>query len=761
MPAVNAATGTRICVRRLRRIPTDPTPPRYHGSSGLLRRGNFLACRDREFRDTLETLEKPSGYAIPVSLAGNLRDLSLADLLDGAKRDRRSGVLRLRQNGPDGAQRGDLVLREGEIVGAALYRAGGVEGMGDALVEAALCSPEDAMAAMQHAAGTLAQPRGALAAGAERVGVPIAYVVDTLRAHVVAVASAMREWRSGTYELVAEGFPAGGADRDSAAARAFLLDEGLTGPPVFGEADPSRVTAVSFAAPPEDRVAVPALNPVAAASADTAPGDDWFEDAVAPASEAAAETADETADETAAATETADMAPAPDGDDSDAADLENDDGPDEGMSAGVDLSAPGFGETALMEAETLLDSEVLAVMLEMGNSAAATAAVALEAEAGAVRTGHLVLVDEDGQLAMLLVPPLREAGYIVHIARGAGAALEKLAVAAADRERPLVVCDLLLKRDAGGMLGGLDVAAQAALLDPAPPVLLLAETSSDDVRANAETAGVRALVPRPMKSELKKDEAKRAAFLVELLQLVHEHRPHPEWRVDGGGQPWETTDVPVHHGDGWNVAEIESRAAAAEEIPEFAAADPAARREALWRETMRELSAPLSPQEILLNILRFGAEVLTRGVLFTPAGKVELKGYGQFGIELAPDVDPDEAVRQIRFPHGEHPGIARTLEERVAIRWTPTETPWESHLVRGLGGRAPAEVFLGPIFCQGRLAGLLYGDMLPLHDAVPETTNLEVVLGQAGLALDRHVLETRLAVFEGTNPTGRRNGENE
>lgn len=678
-----------------------------------------------------------------MSLAGNLRDLSVADLLDAARRDRRTGVLRLRQQGPDGAQRGDLVLREGEIVGAAIYRAGGVEGMGDALVEAALCSPEDAMAAMQHAAGTLAQLRGALAAGAERVGVPIAYVVDTLRAHVVSVASAMREWRSGTYELVAEGFPAGGADRDSAAARAFLLEEGLTGPTVFGEADPSLVTAASFAAPREDPVARPA----AAADAAPAPGDDWFEDAAAPTPETA----------------TAEMAPAPAGEseDSDADDLANDDGPDEGMSAGVDLSAPGFGETALMEAETLLDSEVLAVMLEMGNSAAATAAEALEAEAGAVRTGHLVLVDEDGQLAMLLVPPLREAGYIVHIVRGAGAALEKLAVAAADRERPLVVCDLLLKRDSGGMLGGLDVAAQAALLDPAPPIVLLAETNSDDVRANAETAGVRALLPRPMKSELKKDEAKRDAFLVELLQIVHEHRPHPEWRVDGGGQPWETSDAPVHHGDGWDVEEIESRAAAAEEIPEFAAADPAARREALWRETMRELSSPLSPQEILLNILRFGAEVLTRGVLFTPAGKVELKGYGQFGVELAPDVDPDEAVRQIRFPHGEHPGIARTLEERVAIRWTPTETPWESHLVRGLGGRAPAEVFLGPIFCQGRLAGVLYGDMLPLNVAVPETTNLEVVLGQAGLALDRHVLETRLAVFEATHSSGRRDGENE
>ena len=50
---------------------------------------------------------------------------------------------------------------------------------------------------------------------------------------------------------------------------------------------------------------------------------------------------------------------------------------------------------------------------------------------------------------------------------------------------------------------------------------------------------------------------------------------------------------------------------------------------------------------------------------------------------------------QIRFPFADHPGVQRTLEERMAVRWTPTETQWEAHLIRSLGGRAPTEVFLG------------------------------------------------------------------
>ena len=729
-----------------------------------------------------------------MSLAGNLRDRSISDLLRSAQRERRTGILRLRQNGPDGAQRGDLILRDGGVVGAALSRSGGVHGMGDALVEAALAGPEDALAAMQRAAGSLSQAKGALAEGAKRVGVSLELVEQTLRQHIVALVAAMRDWHSGTFELLQENFPAGGLDRDSASARAFLLDGGLSAAAALGEPEPEAVTAVSE--PMElPATEVPQVRgPGGASEARLPPGEgaapgrpgpgdrerpsgglgdavpqvstDWFDDA---APEAAFEVPDaeplSPEPEPAPAPKAPIFAAPPDSSappsaDAEDADIDADDaddaGPDDGSAAGVDLSAPGFGEAALMEAETLLDSEVLSVMLEMGNSAAQTAAESVEISTATVRTGHLLLIDEDGVLTSHLVLPLREAGYVVHAAQGRAAGLEKLSTAASAGERPLVVCDLLLSREGGGMLGGLDLATHAATLDPAPPVVLLAETSGDEVRAKAEEAKVSVLLPRPLKSELKKDDAARAAFLVELLHAVDQHRPHPEWRV---GQPaaWETGEARNHEG-GWDLQEIETRAAEAEDPPEFAVADPGARREALWRETMRELSAPLSPQEIMLQILRFGAEVLHRGVLFTPAGKAEIKGFGQFGVELAPEVDPDEAVRQIRFPYGEHPGVQRALEERVAVRWTPTGSPWEEHLSRALGGRTPPEVFLGPVYCQGRIAGFFYGDMLPTHEQIPDTTNLEVVLGQAGLALDRHLLETRIKALESTDPNSRRGG---
>jgi CheY-like chemotaxis protein len=724
-----------------------------------------------------------------MSLAGNLRDLSLAEVLDAMFIEKRSGVLRLKQSGPDGHQRGDLVLFAGKIHGAALYRAGGVRGMADALVAAALCSPEDAAGATLHAGGALEWFPGGLEEGAGRVGVGYEHVVEILEAHIVEVADELKGWRSGTYEFVVDGFPQGAYDRDSAAARSFLLDTGVEprsipslvpptsraagGAPAFlSTPSPSAPSAVveplakpamagGFVAPPTGvRAAVPIAEVEETdpeiSTEPTVDDPAGFD----PSAEPAVEDPFEPPTAAPLAFVPPPQAPAPEPEpepetDSDS-DFKEDGEPDEGFATGADYSTPGFGEAALMEAETLLDSEVLSVMLEMGNSAAAAAAIALSEESDRIRTGHLVIVDDDGELALLLVPALRDAGYLVHSARGVEEAIRRLATAAAEGERPLVLCDLLLARVEGGLTGGIDVAAVASALVPAPPVLLLAETSGDEVRSRAMEAGVAALITRPLRSELKILET-RDRFVEELLVHVDEQRPRAEWRVESASSSQASTSGWRTAGSGstssdtapdqWDVDGLHARAAEVEDLPELAATDSVSRQDALWRETMRELAGPLSPPEILLQILRFGAEVLTRGVLFTPSGK-DLKGFGQFGVELAPGTDPDEAVRQIRLPSDEHPGIRRAVEERMSVRLAQGDSAWESYLSRALGGRSPEEVFLGPVFCQGRLAGLLYGDTLPSHAAIPDTTNLEVVLGQAGLALDRDLLEARIRMLE-------------
>lgn len=841
------------------------------------------------------------------ALAGSLHTSSFVDVLSWLVRDARTGVLRIRHSGPDGAARGEIVLAQGGLVGGAVYRAGGFKGTGDALVEAALCSPEDAQGALDYAAQTAQYSPGTLAEGAERAGVPIERVEAALLAHLEWVLRTMTAWTAGSWEFILEGLPPEAEDRDSAAARAFLLDRGVdpstlrvpaelsknleaqaaevvpdpdvtrkskaaTGPATASTLDDApRVAPIAPAAmdtepelrapdltapttespsdqatresaiarpeapePPGEPAAVfeapnwdaPAGDvlapdvPVETASDASIPGPEipipadgeippeigepsdpgsaWA-DPVAPQFESpdvlsaeATPAHDHTGPTPVFETPSGDLgeqeadpqpvaredrldiaAPAPtglgeadlfaDADDSDAdtpapaftgeealppapdhPGLEEPTNADIEPAGEVDWAAPGAGESALMEAETLLDSEVLSVMLEMGNSAAATAASSPTLER--VLTGHVVLVDEEGQLTgVALAVPLREAGYVVHVVRGLAAATELLDRVGADGQRPLALVDLLLKRGDSGMLGGLDLVALAS--SRGIPAILLGE-AGDEARAKAQEAGVVAILARPLRSELK-DESLRKPFVESVLAAVDAHRPRPEWNTpEEIPEPLDTGGPSAEEG-GWDVQEIEKKAEEVEDLPDFGMADPVARMESLWRETISGLSGPTSRPEVLLHVLRFGAEVLTRAVLFTPNAKKELTGFGQFGIELAPGVDADDAVRRIRFPMEGHPGIEQAVRARQPIRSKPGTSEWEAHLTMCLGGITPAEAFLGPVFCQGRLAALLYGDMLPSKTALPDdVTNLEVILGQAGMALDRAELEARIAELE-------------
>lgn len=813
------------------------------------------------------------------ALAGSLHTSSFADVLGWLVRDARTGVLRIRHAGPEGAARGEIVLAEGRLIGGAIYRAGGFKGTGDALVEEALCSPEDAQGALEYAAQTAQYTPGMLAEGAQRAGVPIDRVEAALVAHLHWVLKTMQVWRAGSWEFLLEGLPPTGEDRDSAAARAFLLDRGvdattldlaggdlsktlvqeaanvardqqdpevtrkskavkpgtpaarLVSPPAMDTEPDFRLpepTAATRESPAFDEAPAFEDAPVAAEDAtpdeaiavagDAAPADEpppaeggvataldpevpqeWEAAPALPQFDAPGTLPDEPtplppADGPAPVFETpagdlgGDEEPEPpivsredridvaapmatalgeselfeDADDSDASAPEPDpleavgepgdvDEPTQAdiePAGDVDWAAPGGAEAALMEAETLLDSDVLSVMLEMGNSAAATANATVPGTER-ILTGHVLLVDEEGQItSVALAVPLREAGYVVHIVRGLVPATEALDRASAEGARPLAIVDLLLKRGEGGMQGGLDLVSRAGSLGV--PAVLLGEDGGD-VRAKALEAGAVAVLPRPLRTDLK-DETIRKAFVASVLAAVDEHRPHPEWttpvEMSDAGEALDTGDGPSVEEGGWDVQEIAKKAEEVEDIPDFGVTDPAARQEALWRETIASLSGSLSRTEILLQVLRFGAEVLTRAVIFTPNAKNELTGFGQFGIELAPGVDSDDTVRHIRFPLDGHPGIAQALEGRQPIRSSPGASEWEAHLTMALGGIRPEQVFLGPVFCQGRLAALLYGDMLPAKAALPDTTNLEILLGQAGLALDRAQLEARIAALE-------------
>jgi hypothetical protein len=73
--------------------------------------------------------------------------------------------------------------------------------------------------------------------------------------------------------------------------------------------------------------------------------------------------------------------------------------------------------------------------------------------------------------------------------------------------------------------------------------------------------------------------------------------------------------------------------------------------------------------------------------------------------------------------------------------------------MEGMGGKTPAEAIAIPLIAGGRVRVILYGDNLPADQPLPGTQALESFLAQAGLTLERVLLEKKLQ--EGGSPGGR------
>jgi hypothetical protein len=78
----------------------------------------------------------------------------------------------------------------------------------------------------------------------------------------------------------------------------------------------------------------------------------------------------------------------------------------------------------------------------------------------------------------------------------------------------------------------------------------------------------------------------------------------------------------------------------------------------------------------------------------------------------------------------------------------PARDEGDRQLAALLGDREPPEAYVAPLESGDRVVALLYADNLPGGRPLGDTAALEVVLHEAGLALDRAALERQLAEVE-------------
>ena len=164
------------------------------------------------------------------------------------------------------------------------------------------------------------------------------------------------------------------------------------------------------------------------------------------------------------------------------------------------------------------------------------------------------------------------------------------------------------------------------------------------------------------------------------------------------------------------------------------------------RSMFDELRFPTATAEVTLLILRYASEVVNRAVLFM-VKKDEVRGLGQFGIELKGQ-SADQVVRNIRIPLSQPSLFLPVIENRRSFVGPLDQNESNKYLMNELGGMQPDAVMAIPLVVDGKIALIVYGDNLPDRKPIRGMDTLEIFMNQAGMALEKALLEKRLAELQ-------------
>ena len=123
--------------------------------------------------------------------------------------------------------------------------------------------------------------------------------------------------------------------------------------------------------------------------------------------------------------------------------------------------------------------------------------------------------------------------------------------------------------------------------------------------------------------------------------------------------------------------------------------------------------------------------------------KEQLSVFGKFGVSIK-GKDANRVVLAIKIPFSEPSIFKKTLKQKIAIKRSLSDIKWNKYFINEIGGEWPTEAFVAPIIVNQKVAAILYGDNLPEKHNIGSTEALEIFLYQAGMAMERELLERRL-----------------
>ncbi len=160
------------------------------------------------------------------------------------------------------------------------------------------------------------------------------------------------------------------------------------------------------------------------------------------------------------------------------------------------------------------------------------------------------------------------------------------------------------------------------------------------------------------------------------------------------------------------------------------------------RSMLGELLEPHNRDNITLLVLRFASAMFERAAIMLVTRRVYV-GLGGFSVEEASDAFV-KRVRRLQVPVDHDSVLAKVVRFRTSIRGPLEHVEGNERLVQGLGGTWPASDAVAlPLISSDRVAAILYGDN-PSGKPLAATETLDIFLQQAGMAMDRVLLERKL-----------------
>lgn len=635
-----------------------------------------------------------------MSLVGNIEDLGLGDILQIVSLSRKSGVLRLSRGDWSGA----IVFRNGLVITA--YSSEVRQNLAELLAEHGIITGAQRDEALQVWNDSGRQD--ALAELVERLfDVDHARVQEVIREAVERAVFQLFSWIEGSFlfelkevgdEL--EGFPPDAAEfvleqgqnpQWLAMEGTRLLDESRAGVDVFGGADVSGGMNVRLPGEPDVKKAISPAEPI--------------------------------------------KEPAPER-----------------------KAAPAPPSATLAEEDELI---------------APSPAPAVPAGDGV----EVLVIDDDSLVLSRIAEKLRERGLSVETAGSSATGLKRLDELVAAGRPPAVVADLLMPRsDDAGILGGIEIVEHVRERNYRSPVMVITDYENADAQKKAEVLGVNAFLRKPRKAQVSRegDTPELSRFIEEALPLlngwVRDLRQGAPTAEDPAAEasteapsvlPSEGATAPAAEAaaSGPNGAEsselIDMRAELSEELQAVIPHESELPRRtvqptpglAMLKAMTAELNDPNSNVEITLLVLRFAAELMSRAVIFVVTHE-DVRGLGEFGVEI-PDDNPTKRVRRMRLPLDKPSILEQVVETREVYKGPMPEAELNDYIVEMLGNSRPGEVFVAPISSSGRVVAVLYADNIPEDHPIGDTEALEIFLVQAGMAMDRALLERQLRMAAG------------